>query len=98
MIAIVNKNKKNNKFLPMISLAENEEVLKKGAKKQLMEEIINNPECLKAYKEIEVYKIANVNEEMEIKETKRKILFTYEELLEEIVKNITEEKNKSELT
>ena len=57
MIAIVNKNKINNKFLPMISVVENKEQLKKSAKKQLMEEIINNPESLKAYKQIETYKI-----------------------------------------
>lgn len=91
MIAIVNKNKKNNKFLPMVSLAENKEQLKKLAKKQLMEEIINNPESLKAYKEIETYKIADVNEEMEMTNIKKELLFTYEELLKEIVKQLTKE-------
>lgn len=96
MIAIVNKNKRNNKFLPMISLVENKEKLKKSAKKQLMEEIINNPESLKAYREIEVYKIADVNEEIEITNCKKEILFTYEELLEEIVKTLTKEQKKNE--
>lgn len=91
MIAIVNKNKINNKFLPMISLVENKEKLKKSAKKQLMEEIINNPESLKAYKEIEVYKIADVNEELEMTNCEKEILFTYEELLEEIIKTLTKE-------
>lgn len=96
MIAIVNKNKKTNKFLPMISLVENEEKLRKSAKKQLMEEIINNPESLQAYKEIEVYKVADVNEEIEITKCNKEKLFTYKELLEDIVKIITKEQKKNE--
>lgn len=93
MIAIVNKNKKTGKYLPMISLTD-EKTIKKSAKKQLMEEIINNPESLRAYKEIEVYKIADVNEELEMTNCEKVILFTYEELLEEIVKQLTKESKK----
>lgn len=95
MIAIVNKNKINNKFLPMISIVENKEQLKKSAKKQLMEEIINNPESLKAYKQIETYKIANVNEEMELTDCKKELLFSYEELFKEIIEQITKENKKN---
>ena len=89
MIAIVNKNKVNNKFLPLISLINDTKTLKKECKKQLMKEIIENPNSLKAYKEIEVYKIAEVSEEMEIKETKKELLFTYEEIFKEIIEKLT---------
>lgn len=91
MIAIVNHNKKNNKFLPMISLVESKEQLKKSIKKQLMEQIINEPESLKAYKEIQVFKIADVNEEIELTNIKKEILFTYEEILKEITETLTKE-------
>ena len=97
MIAIVNKNKRNNKFLPMISIIENEEKLKKSAKKQIMEEIINSPESLRAYKEIEVYKIADVDEEMEITKSEKQLLFTYEEILNEIIEQITKESKRNGL-
>lgn len=94
MIAIVNKNKKNNKFLPLISLVKDKKTLKKECKTQLIKEIIENPISLKAYKEIEVYKVAEVNEEMEIKECKKELLFSYEELLKEIIEQLTKgEKN-----
>lgn len=94
MIAIVNKNKVNNKFLPLISLINDTKTLKKQCKTQLMKEIIENPNSLKAYKEIEVYKIAEVSEEMELKECKKELLFTYEELFKEIIEQLTKgEKN-----
>lgn len=89
MIAIVNKNKVNNKFLPLISLVKDKKTLKTECKKQLMKEIIENPNSLKAYKEIEVYKVAEVSEEMEIKECKKTLLFTYEELFKEIIEQLT---------
>ena len=89
MIAIVNKNKVNNKFLPLISLISDTKTLKKQCKTQLMKEIIENPKSLKAYKEIEVYKIAEINEEMELKECKKELLFTYEELFKEIIEQLT---------
>ncbi len=89
MIAIVNFNKKTKKYLPMISLMENEEKAKKLAKKQLMQEIIEEPQSLKAYKEIEVHKIANVNEEMNLTLTEKTKIFAYEELLNDIVKELT---------
>ena len=52
-------------------------------------EIIENPNSLKAYKEIEVYKVAEVSEEMDIKECKKILLFTYEELFKEIIEQLT---------
>ena len=89
MIAIVNKDKKNNKFLPLISLVKDTKTLKKQCKILLMKEIIENPNSLKAYKEIETYKIAEVSEEMEIKECKKTLLFTYEEIFKEIIEELT---------
>lgn len=96
MIAIVNKNKKNNKFLPMISLVENKEVLKKECKKQLINEILENPQSIKAYKEIQVYKIAEVSEDLELKNIKKELLFTYEELLKQIIEILNKEGKKNE--
>ena len=89
MIAIVNFNKKAKKYLPLISLMENEEKAKKLAKKQLMQEIIEEPTSLKAYKEIEVHKIADVDEEMNLTLTEKTKIFTYEELLNNIIKELT---------
>ena len=61
-----------------------------------MKEIIENPNSLKAYKEIEVYKVAEVSEEMDLKECKKILLFTYEELLKEIIETLTKERKKNE--
>lgn len=96
MIAIVNKNNINNKFLPQIALVKDTKTLKKECKKQLMTEIIENPNSLVAYKAIEVYKVAEVSEEMEIKKCDKTKLFTYEELFKEIVKEIVEQLKKGE--
>ena len=89
MIAIVNFNKKAKKYLPLISLQENEEKAKKLAKKQLINEIIENPLSLKAYKEIEIHKIAEVNEKFDINLCEKKQIFSYEELLNDIIKELT---------
>ena len=89
MIAIVNKNKVNNKFLPLISIVKHRNTLKKKCKKQLTKEIIENPNSLKAYKEIEVYKIAEVNEDIDLTNCKKELLFTYEEILNEIIEQLT---------
>ena len=89
MIAIVNFNKKAKKYLPLISLQENEEKAKKLAKKQLINEIIENPLSLKAYKEIEVHKIAEVNEKFDINLCEKEPIFSYEELLNDIIKELT---------
>ena len=93
MVAIVNKNKINNKFLPLISLVKDKKTLKKECKKQLMKEIIENPNSLKAYKEIEVYKIAEVNENIDLTNCEKELLFTYEELLNEIIEQLTKGEN-----
>ena len=89
MIAIVNYNKTNKKYLPMISLMKDEATAKKLAKKQIMNEIIEAPQTLKAYKEISVHKIADVNDEMELTLCEKKEIFSYKKLLEEITKELT---------
>lgn len=93
MIAIVNKNKINNKYLPLISLVSDKNTLKRECKKQIMKEIIDNPNSLKAYKEIEVYKIAEVNEDIDLTNCKKELLFTYEEILNEIIEQLTKGEN-----
>lgn len=94
MILISNKNKLNKKFLPLISIIKDEKELKKQAKKQLMQEIINDPMSIKAYNEIETYKIAEIDEEMNIKPTKKELLFTYEQLIHEIIDTLIDEMHK----
>lgn len=94
MIAIVNFNKKAKKYLPLISLQKDEETAKKMAKKQLINEIIENPLSLKAYKEIEVHKIADVNEKFDINLCEKTQIFSFEELLDEIIKGLTEDGTK----
>ena len=89
MIAIVNFNTENKKFLPMISLMKDETTAKKLAKKQLMNEIIEAPQTLKAYRQISVYKVAEVDEDMNINVCEKKEIFSYKKLLEEITKELT---------
>lgn len=93
MFIIVNKNKQNNKFLPMLSLVEKTDELKKAVKKQIMDNILNDPESLRAYKNIETYKIAEINdEEYNIKPLEKKeLLYSYEDLINEIIKILIKE-------
>ena len=90
MILIINKNELNKKFLPMISIVKNEEELKKSVKKQLITEIIENPENIRAYKDISVWKTGEVNEDFDMKLIEKEKIFTYTELLLEIIENLTE--------
>lgn len=94
MIIIANKNIKNNKFLPMLSIIEdNEKKLKKEIKKQLINEILEKPESLKAYKDIAVFKIGTIDENFNIVLSKeKKQICSYEGILNDLVEDLTKEK------
>lgn len=94
MIIIANKNIKNNKFLPMLSIIEDDEKkLKKEIKKQLINEILEKPESLKAYKDIAVYKIGTIDENFNIELSKEKrLICSYEGILNDIIDDLTKEK------
>lgn len=93
MKIIITKNTQNDKFMPMLTLINDTEETKKAIKKQLIEQIINAPETLKAYKGLEIYTCGNVDEDMEITVEPKTKLYSYKELLEEIIKELTEEKD-----
>lgn len=97
MIIIANYNKANKKWLPMISLIDDIEKTKKSIKIQIIDQIINDPISLKAYKTLEVYKIGEVDKELNITKTEKKKIVTYEELLQEIVEDLTKEKYNEKL-
>ena len=90
MLIIVNKNKETNKFMPLLSMVDNKEKLKKAIKKQILSQIIEEPESIRAYKKLEVWKFAEINEEFEIIEKEKEKIFSYEEILIEIIENIVE--------
>ena len=75
--------------MPMLSLANNEEELKKAVKKQLISEILEDPAKLKAYKNISVWKLGETNEDFEIKIIEKEKIFNYSEILFEIIEELT---------
>ena len=96
MIIIANKNLKNNKFLPMLSIIDDDEKkLEKEIKKQLINEIIEKPESLKAYKDIAVFKIGKIDENfnIELLEEKR-LICSYEGILNDLIEDLTKVKSK----
>lgn len=92
MEIVVTKNKKTNIFIKSLSLVNDIKQVRKEAKKQLLNEIIEHPETLVAYKDLEMYSIANINEDMEITKSEIKLMFTFKELLDEIIEQLTKEK------
>lgn len=89
MIIIINKNEQNKKFMPMLSLANNEEELKKAVKKQLISEILEDPTKLKAYKNISVWKLGETNDDFDIELVEKEKIFNYSEILFEIIDELT---------
>lgn len=93
-ILIINKDTKAEKILPQVNLIEDIEATKKAIKKQLIDSIINYPESLKAYKNLEIQQIAELDDYFNIKKSEHKKLFSYEELLNEIIDDLTKENDK----
>jgi len=81
----------------MVNLVNDIEKTRKSIKIQIIDQIINDPTTLKAYKTLEVYKIGEIDEELNIKKTEKEKIVTYEELLEEIVEDLTKEKYNEQL-
>ena len=92
MKIIITKNKETNQTLPLLNLINNVEQTRKEIKKQLIKQIIDNPESLKAYKNLEILETGEANEQMKITAYEEpKPLFTYKEILEEIIEQLTKE-------
>ena len=94
MKIIANYNKGAKKWLPSLGLVKNVEASKKEIKKQIIEQIINEPETLKAYKNLEIYEIGEIDDNLTISKTDKKLLFSYEQILNEIIDDLTKENKK----
>lgn len=88
MKIIVNLDKRTGKYLPQLNLIKDTEETKKIIKKQLMDTIINEPNALKAYKNLQIQIIAEIDDNMNIKPQEHQKLFDYEEILQEIIDNL----------
>ena len=90
-ILVANYNKKNKKYLENISIVNDEKKAKLSIKKQLMQQIIEEPQSIKAFKDLEIHKIGILKDNFEIENTKHEIFCNYEKVLEEIIETITKE-------
>ena len=75
---------------------ESEEKTIKQAKKQIINEILNEPKTLQAYKNLEIHKIAEINEDMKITNNEPTKIISYEEILEEIIENLQKEQKNND--
>lgn len=96
MIIVTTYSKTNQKYFPLINIMESEEKTIKQAKKQILNEIINDPKTLKAYKNLEIHKIAEIDENMNITNNKPEKIKSYEEILEEIIENLQKEQKNND--
>ena len=90
-ILVANYNKKNKKYIDNISIVSDEQKAKLSIKKQLMQQILEEPQSIKAFKDLEIHKIGILKENFEIENTKHEIFCNYEKVLEEIIETITKE-------
>lgn len=94
MIIVSTYSKTNKKYFPLINIMENEEKTIKQAKKQIINEILNEPKTLQAYKNLEIHKIAEISEDMKITNNEPTKIISYEEILAEIIENLQKEQKK----
>ena len=90
-ILVANYNKKNKKYLESISIVNDEKKAKLSIKKQLMQQILEEPQSIKAFKDLEIHKIGILKDNFEIENTEHEIFCNYEKVLEEIIETITKE-------
>ena len=90
-ILVANYNKKNKKYLESISIVNDEKKAKLSIKKQLMQQILEEPQSIKAFKDLEIHKIGILKDNFEIENTKHEVFCNYEKVLEEIIETITKE-------
>lgn len=96
MIIVSTYSKTNKKYFPLINIMESEEKTIKQAKKQIINEILNEPKTLQAYKNLEIHKIAEINEDMKITNNEPTKIISYEEILEEIIENLQKEQKNND--
>ncbi len=82
-ILIINKDTKAEKLLPQVNLTEDIETTKKAIKK-----IANKLNS----KNLEIQQIAEIDDYLNINPIEHKKIFSYEELLNEIIEGLTKEK------
>lgn len=90
-ILVANYNRKNKKYLENIAIINDEKKAKLSIKKQLMQQILEEPQSIKAFKDLEIHKIGILKDNFEIENTEHKIFCNYEKVLEEIIETITKE-------
>lgn len=91
MIIVTTYSKTNKKYFPLVNIMENEEKTIKQASKQIINEILNDPKTLKAYRDLEIHKIADIDDNMKITNNEPKKIKSYEEILNEIIENLQKE-------
>lgn len=96
MIIVGTYSKSNKKYFPLINTMESEEKTIKQAKKQIINEILNDPKTLQAYKNLEIHKIADIDDNMKITNNETKKIISYEELLNEIIESLQKEQKKND--
>ena len=84
-IIVANYNKVNKKYIQNLSIVTDEKKAKIAIKKQLMQQILDEPESLKAFKNLEIHKIGILKDNFEIENTKHEVFCDYEKVLNEII-------------
>ena len=84
-IIVANYNKVNKKYIQNLSIVTDEKKAKIAIKKQLMQQILDEPASLKAFKNLEIHKIGILKDNFEIENTKHEIFCDYEKVLNEII-------------
>ena len=84
-IIVANYNKANKKYIQDLSIVTDEKKAKIAIKKQLMQQILDEPASLKAFKNLEIHKIGILKDNFEIENTKHEIFCDYEKVLNEII-------------
>lgn len=84
-IIVANYNKVNKKYIENLSIVTDEKKAKIAIKKQLMQQILDEPASLKAFKNLEIHKIGILKDNFEIENTKHEVFCDYEKVLNEII-------------
>lgn len=84
-IIVANYNKINKKYIDNLSIVTDEKKAKIAIKKQLMQQILEEPASLKAFKNLEIHKIGILKDNFEIENTKHEVFCDYEKILNEII-------------
>lgn len=84
-IIVANYNKVNKKYIDNLSIVTDEKKAKIAIKKQLMQQILDEPTSLKAFKNLEIHKIGILKDNFEIENTKHEVFCDYEKVLNEII-------------